>query len=63
MTKPSFAAMSDQELRAYVLANKDDEEAFHVYCDRIYARPGIKVTSMEQFEQLIREKTVPPSQD
>jgi hypothetical protein len=57
MTKPSFAAMSDQELKAYVLANRDDEEAFHVYCDRLYAKPGIKVTSREQLEQLIREKT------
>ena len=50
MTKPNFTAMSDKELRAYVLANKDD------YCDRIYAKPGLKVTSMEQFKQLVKEK-------
>jgi hypothetical protein len=64
MTKPSFATMSDTELRTYVLANRDDEEAFHVYCDRLYAKPGIKVTSREQLEQLIREKQriVPSSQ-
>ncbi len=56
MTKPNFTAMSDKELRAYVLANKDDQDAFHVYCDRIYAKPGLKVTSMKQFKQLVREK-------
>lgn len=56
MTKPNFTVMSDKELRAYVLANKDDRDAFHIYCDRIYAKPGVKVTSMEQFEQLVREK-------
>jgi len=56
MTKPNFTVMSDQELRAYVLANKDDQDAFHVYCDRIYAKPGLKVTSMEQFKQVVQEK-------
>lgn len=56
MTKPNFTMMSDEELRAYVLANKDDQGAFHTYCDRIYAKPGVKVTSMKQFEQLVREK-------
>ncbi|MEL7242997.1 MAG: hypothetical protein AAGM40_11710 [Cyanobacteria bacterium J06573_2] len=48
--------MSDKDLRIYVLTNKDDRKAFHVYCDRIYAKQGVKVTSMEQFSQLIQEK-------
>ncbi|MEO1428413.1 MAG: hypothetical protein AAFS12_18085 [Cyanobacteria bacterium J06632_19] len=56
MTKANFSVMSDKELRAYVLTNKHDQHAFHVYCDRIYAKPGVKVTSWEQFQELIREK-------
>ena len=56
MTKPNFTAMSDKELRAYVLANKNDQDAFYIYCDRIYAKPGVKMTSVEQLEQLVREK-------
>ncbi len=56
VNKPNFSAMSDKNLRAYVLANKHDQNAFHDYCDRIYAKPGVKVTSPEQFEQLVREK-------
>jgi hypothetical protein len=35
-----FAIMSHQELRAYVLQNRDDDEAFHVYMDRALAEPG-----------------------
>jgi hypothetical protein len=27
MTKPNFEAMSKEELRAYVLANREDDEA------------------------------------
>ena len=32
--KPDFTAMSRKELRAYVLAHRDDEEAFFAYVDR-----------------------------
>lgn len=56
MSKRNFAVMSDRELRTYVLSHISDREAFHAYCDRLYAKPGIKITSQEQFEQLIRQK-------
>jgi len=36
MTKPNFKVMSKQELRAYVLAHRDDDEAFYAYADKIY---------------------------
>ena len=36
MTKPNFPAMSKKELRAYVLAHRDDDEAFYAYTDKIY---------------------------
>ena len=40
MNKSNFETMSRKELRAYILANREDEEAFHVYMDRALAEPG-----------------------
>ncbi len=33
--KIDFQAMSKLELRAYVMAYRDDEEAFHAYLDKV----------------------------
>ena len=38
--KSKFEAMSRQELRSYVLQNRDNDEAFQVYMDRALAEPG-----------------------
>jgi putative heme degradation protein len=35
--KPNFDTMSKAELKAYVLAHKDDEEAFYKLVDRLKA--------------------------
>ena len=35
-----FAEISRQELREYILKNRDDDEALHVYLDRALAQPG-----------------------
>jgi hypothetical protein len=35
--KPDFATMSKFELRTYVLAHRDEEEALHAYLDRLHA--------------------------
>ncbi len=56
MNKPNFETMSKEELKAYVLDHRDDTEAFHALCDRLYAQPGITITSMEQLEQLVNER-------
>jgi len=40
MMKSKFEAMSRQELRTYILQNRDDDEAFQVYMDRALAEPG-----------------------
>jgi hypothetical protein len=32
---PNFQEMSRKELRAYVLAHRDDDEAFYAYVDKI----------------------------
>jgi len=56
MSKPSFETMTKKELRAYVLANTNDTDAFHALCDLIYAEPGITITSPEQLEQVINAR-------
>ena len=35
--KPDFTIMTVPELRAYVLANRDDEEALQTYIDKRHA--------------------------
>ncbi|MBN3874759.1 DUF6887 family protein [Nostoc sp. JL33] len=37
MTKPNFQAMSHKELQAYVLAHRDNQEAFYAYVDKLHA--------------------------
>jgi hypothetical protein len=37
MNQPDFNTMSRQELHAYVLANREDQEAFYVYVDKLHA--------------------------
>ncbi|WP_059000549.1 DUF6887 family protein [Leptolyngbya sp. NIES-2104] len=37
MNKPNFAAMSQKELRQYVMAHREDDEAFYAYVDRVDA--------------------------
>ena len=34
MSQPNFEQISLEELRAYVLSHRQDNEAFYIYCDR-----------------------------
>ncbi|MBH8564809.1 hypothetical protein I8748_21930 [Nostoc sp. CENA67] len=43
MTKPNFDAMSEAELRAYVYAHRDDQEAFYAFVDRLTVKPPTAV--------------------
>jgi hypothetical protein len=38
--KSKFEAMSRQELRAYILEHREDEEAFQLYLDQVMAEPS-----------------------
>lgn len=38
--KPDFQAMSQAELRSYIIAHSDDIEAFETLADRAYANPN-----------------------
>lgn len=64
MNQPNFQAMTKKELRAYVLAHRDDDEAFYAYVDKIRAvsalvqsavidwlkfhNPGYEITKIEK---------------
>lgn len=39
MTEVNYAAMSDRELKQYLLTHRDDREAFYTYMDRRHSRP------------------------
>ncbi|MGJ5672441.1 MAG: DUF6887 family protein [Nostochopsis sp.] len=48
--------MSREQLREFVRTHPQDQAAFHAYMDKLQSEPGIDITSMDQFEQLVREK-------
>ncbi|MFM1842337.1 MAG: hypothetical protein RLZZ490_1073 [Cyanobacteriota bacterium] len=47
-----FAEMSRQELREYILKNRDDDEALHVYLDRALAEPGTIYPAPQSIDDL-----------
>jgi hypothetical protein len=51
MSQPNFQAMNQADLRAYVLAHRDDLDAFHALADRLRSKPGRKL-SLEEIERL-----------
>jgi hypothetical protein len=61
--KSKFETMSRQELRAYILEHREDEEAFQLYLDQVMAEPGKihpapkKIEDLSNFPQLLPEKT------
>jgi hypothetical protein len=56
MTKPNFEAMTQAELRAYVLEHRDDVKAFHALMDKLQAEPGTKVRSLDHLAELIQAR-------
>lgn len=39
MSNVNYAAMSELELKRYILIHRDDREAFYAYMDRRHSRP------------------------
>lgn len=37
MKQPDFQAMTRKELLSYILAHRDDNDAFHAFMDKVYA--------------------------
>jgi hypothetical protein len=55
----NFEEMTQAELRAYVVANRQDNEAFHLWADRATANAPKTIyppVSMEEAERIIRSK-------
>lgn len=50
MTKRLFPEMNEEELRAYVLSHRNDNEAFHAYVDRLRRKPGVVCTTDKEIE-------------
>jgi hypothetical protein len=58
--KPNFKEMTKQDLRAYVLAHRDDQEAFYAYVDilsteenRVKFPPLKSINDMENYPDLL----------
>lgn len=51
MSSPNFSTMTDAELRAYVLAHRQDQEAFHAYIDQMHQRPPITTIEPEEWSE------------
>ncbi|WP_375509797.1 DUF6887 family protein [uncultured Nostoc sp.] len=53
MSKPNFQAMSQKELQAYVLAHRDDQEAFYAYLDKLHAEANwVEMPPLQSLEDL-----------
>jgi SOS response regulatory protein OraA/RecX len=50
MTQPNFHEMSREELRAYMLEHRDDEQAFHAYMDRLATEPVLARGTIEDLQ-------------
>jgi hypothetical protein len=50
--KSKFETMSRQDLRTYILENRNDDEAFHVYMDRALAEPGEIYPALQNLDDL-----------
>lgn len=51
MSSPDFSVMTDAQLRAYVLAHRDDQAAFHAYVDRMAERTPIAIIDPEEWSE------------
>jgi hypothetical protein len=53
VSKPNFQAMSRKELHTYVLAHRDDQEAFHAYVDKLHAEADwVEMPPLQSVEDL-----------
>jgi len=62
MMKPDFKAMTRNELLAYMLENRDDDEAFYVFMDLVHTEPPTEIypapqsiDDLKHFPQLLEK--------
>ncbi len=53
----NFQTMNESELRAYVLAHRDDNEAFYALADRLKSKPGRKLSEgdLDRLPEILAE--------
>ncbi len=53
MNKPNFQSMSQKDLYDYVMAHRDEQEAFYAYVDKLHAEATwIEMPAMESLQDL-----------
>ena len=53
MSKQNFQTMTHKELHNYVLANREDKEAFHAYVDKLNAEGNwVEMPPLQSMEDL-----------
>ncbi len=53
MNQPNFKAMNRQDLHRYVLAHRDDQEAFYAYVDKLHAEATwVEMPALQSVEDL-----------
>ena len=52
MSQLNFEAMSQADLRAYVISHPEDQEGFYALVDRFHADPRPKLNSLEDLDKL-----------
>jgi len=53
MSKPDFKAMNGKDLHAYILAHRDDQEAFYTYVDKLHAEATwVEMPALQSAEEL-----------
>ncbi|UBF28122.1 hypothetical protein K9N68_09675 [Kovacikia minuta CCNUW1] len=53
MSQPNFQAMDQKELHRYVLAHRDDQEAFYAYIDKLHQEGNwIEMPPVDSVEDL-----------
>jgi hypothetical protein len=55
MTERNYKAMTQQELRKYILTHRDDEDAVHEAVLRVQQH-GTKLKSVDELKQIIEQK-------
>ena len=55
MTKPNYKAMTQQELKKYILTHRDDKDAIHEAVLRIQ-KNGTTIDSSDNLKQFIERK-------
>ena len=58
MNPVNYNDMSDQELKQYLLENKDNKEAFYAYLDRKQQQPKQVMIGVDELDFLTREQQV-----